>query len=107
MNTWWTGLGNFDDTPDIEIVRLDDPAQQGGASRLAVLKADGSLLWDVDTAREFAAVNGMKAQGGGMSGAGAAIGDGYIAINSGYGLYFHEPGNVLLVFGPRDISQKK
>jgi CubicO group peptidase (beta-lactamase class C family) len=32
---------------------------------------------------------------------GAAVGEGYVALNSGYGLYFHEPGNLFLVFGPR------
>jgi hypothetical protein len=24
--------------------------------------------------------------------------DGYLVVNSGYGLYFHMPGNVMLVF---------
>lgn len=67
----------------------------------AYARRDGKVLWDVDTAREFSTVNGMKARGGGMSGAGAAVGNGYVAINSGYGLYFHEPGSVFLVFGPR------
>jgi polyvinyl alcohol dehydrogenase (cytochrome) len=35
-----------------------------------------------------------------MSGAGPAVGEGYVVVNSGYGLYFHEPGNVLLAFRP-------
>lgn len=68
----------------------------------AYAKADGKLLWDFDTGREFKTVNGMTGKGGGMSGPGAAVGDGYIAINSGYGLYYHEPGNVLLVFGRKN-----
>jgi polyvinyl alcohol dehydrogenase (cytochrome) len=46
-------------------------------------------------------VNGIAGRGGGMSGAGAAVGEGHVVLNSGYGLYFHEPGNVLLVFGKR------
>jgi polyvinyl alcohol dehydrogenase (cytochrome) len=33
-----------------------------------------------------------------MSGAGPAVGDGYLVVNSGYGLYSHSPGNLLLVF---------
>jgi polyvinyl alcohol dehydrogenase (cytochrome) len=33
-----------------------------------------------------------------MSGAGPAIVDGHVVINSGYGLYNHEPGNLLMVF---------
>ena len=38
------------------------------------------------------------AGGGSMSGAGPAVGDGHLVINSGYGLYSHAPGNLLLVF---------
>jgi polyvinyl alcohol dehydrogenase (cytochrome) len=33
-----------------------------------------------------------------MSGAGVAVAQGHVVVNSGYGLYFHEPGNALLVF---------
>ena len=61
--------------------------------------ANGEVLWDFDTTQPAAAVNGLTAQGGGMSGgAGPAVADGHVVINSGYGLYFHEPGNALLVF---------
>lgn len=67
----------------------------------AYAREDGKLLWDFDTARNFDALNGMPARGGSMSGPGAAVGDGYVAVNSGYGLYFHEAGNVFLVFGRR------
>ena len=63
---------------------------------------DGSVLWDYDTNRTFETVNGITASGGGMSGAGATVARGHVIINSGYGLYFHEPGNVLLVFAPED-----
>lgn len=59
---------------------------------------DGSLLWEFDTNQPVAGVNGLKAQGGGMSGAGPTIVDGHVIINSGYGLYFHSPGNMLAVF---------
>ena len=34
-----------------------------------------------------------------MSGAGPLIVDGHVVVNSGYGLYFHEPGNKLAVYG--------
>jgi polyvinyl alcohol dehydrogenase (cytochrome) len=67
----------------------------------AYARDSGKLLWDFNSAREFKAINGMKARGGGMSGPGAAVGDGYVGINSGYGLYFHEAGNVFLMFGPK------
>ncbi|MFM7274882.1 MAG: PQQ-binding-like beta-propeller repeat protein, partial [Gammaproteobacteria bacterium] len=67
----------------------------------AYAREDGKVLWDFDTTRSFPTVNGMPGRGGSMSGPGAAVGEGYVAINSGYGLYFHEPGNLLLVFRPR------
>lgn len=68
----------------------------------AYAAADGRVLWDFDTTRPVEAVNGLIARGGGMSGGGPALGDGHLVVNSGYGLYFHEPGNALLVFAPRE-----
>jgi polyvinyl alcohol dehydrogenase (cytochrome) len=67
----------------------------------AYAKDDGRLLWDVDTTVPVRGVNGLTGRGGGMSGPGAAVGEGHVAINSGYGLYFHEPGNLFLVYGPK------
>ena len=64
-------------------------------------RADGHVLWQFDSAREFTGVGGLTGRGGSMSGAGPAVGDGYLVVNSGYGLYFHEPGNVLLAFRAR------
>ncbi|MEO8176351.1 MAG: PQQ-binding-like beta-propeller repeat protein [Sphingomicrobium sp.] len=61
----------------------------------------GKVLWAVDTTRPVKTITGAEGHGGGMSGPGAAIGDGYVAVNSGYGLYYHMPGNVLLVFAAR------
>lgn len=66
----------------------------------AYAEADGRLLWEYDTKTATPAVNGIEARGGGMSGGGPAIGDGHVVVNSGYGLYFHMPGNALLVFAP-------
>ena len=63
-------------------------------------EADGRLLWEYDTREPVRGINGLQARGGGMSGGGPAIGDGYVVVNSGYGLYFHMPGNALLVFAP-------
>ena len=67
----------------------------------AYAKGDGRLLWEADTTRPVHGVNGIMGKGGSMSGPGAAVGEGYVAINSGYGLYFHEPGNLFLVYGPK------
>ena len=62
----------------------------------------GQVLWEFDTTAPVDAVNGLTARGGGMSGGGPAVGDGHLVVNSGYGLYFHEPGNALLVFAPEE-----
>jgi polyvinyl alcohol dehydrogenase (cytochrome) len=58
----------------------------------------GKVLWQYDTKPKIRTVNGLMASGGSMSGAGPAVGDGHLVINSGYGLYSHSPGNLLLVF---------
>lgn len=60
--------------------------------------ANGKVLWQYDTKPKIRTVNGLMASGGSMSGAGPAVGDGHLVINSGYGLYSHSPGNLLLVF---------
>jgi polyvinyl alcohol dehydrogenase (cytochrome) len=59
---------------------------------------NGRVLWDVDTAREFATVNGKPARGGSMDAAGPAIVNGMLFVNSGYGQWGGMPGNVLLAF---------
>jgi polyvinyl alcohol dehydrogenase (cytochrome) len=60
--------------------------------------ANGSVLWDFDTAREFPTVNGKPARGGSMDVAGPAVVNGMVFVNSGYGQWGGMPGNVLLVF---------
>ncbi len=60
---------------------------------------DGRILWDVDTAREFETVNGVKASGGSIDAAGPVIAGGLLLTNSGYGAWRGKPGNVLLAFG--------
>ena len=60
---------------------------------------DGKVLWEYDTAREFATVNGVKANGGSMSNGGPAIVGGMLFVNSGYSHHGGIlPGNVLLAF---------
>ncbi len=58
----------------------------------------GQVLWHFDALRKFTTVSGASAQGGSFGGPGAAVRAGYVVVNSGYGLYFHMPGNVLLAF---------
>lgn len=60
--------------------------------------ANGAVLWDTDTARQFATVNGKPAHGGSLDAAGPAIVDGLVFVNSGYSQWGGMPGNVLLVF---------
>ena len=59
--------------------------------------SDGKILWDFDSAREFQAVNGVG-KGGSMDGPGPAVANGMVFVNSGYGTWGGQPGNVLLAF---------
>ncbi len=58
----------------------------------------GKVLWRYNTLRKFKSVSGAIGRGGSFDGPGAVVRDGYMVINSGYDLYFHMPGNVLLAF---------
>ncbi len=62
--------------------------------------ASGEVLWEFNTLRDFETVSGDTARGGSFSGSGALVADGMVYVNSGYGIYNHMPGNVLLAFGP-------
>jgi polyvinyl alcohol dehydrogenase (cytochrome) len=59
---------------------------------------DGKIVWDVETAKEFVTVNGIKASGGSLDQGGATIVNGVVYINSGYGQRNGQPGNVLLAY---------
>ena len=61
-------------------------------------KENGNILWSYNTLRDFESISGSPAYGGSFSGSGPSIRNGYMAINSGYGIYNHMPGNVLLLF---------
>ena len=61
--------------------------------------ADGKILWEYDTSKDFQTVNGVKANGGSMSNAGATVVGGMVFMNSGYSHHGGiTPGNVLLAF---------
>lgn len=61
--------------------------------------ADGKVLWDVDTAVAYETINGVRAQGGSFGGGSGPVLKGRrLFVNSGYGIYFHMPGNVLLAY---------
>ena len=60
--------------------------------------ASGKVVWQYDTTQPEATLGGVVAHGGSIGGGGPVIHDGMVYTNSGYGLYFHMPGNVLLAF---------
>ncbi len=81
-------------TPDLVLAGADD-----GHIRILDTK-DGTVLWDMDVARNIPTVNGVPARGGAISGGVAPIAwGGDLIVASGYGFSSKMPGNVLLVFG--------
>ena len=65
----------------------------------ALSTQDGNTLWEYDTARDYATVNGVKANGGSISNAGVTVVGGVVFTNSGYSHHGAViPGNVLLAF---------
>lgn len=58
----------------------------------------GKILWQVDTTRPVPTITGATGKGGSMSGPGAAIWKGHVIVNSGYGMYGHMAGNLLMIF---------
>jgi polyvinyl alcohol dehydrogenase (cytochrome) len=63
---------------------------------------DGRVLWDFDTARDYQTVNGVRAKGGSLDGAGPVIAGGMVFVNSGYARNGGMAGNVLLAFAPAE-----
>ena len=62
---------------------------------------DGHVVWDTDTVREYATVNGVTGHGGSLDGPGPVIAGGRLFVNSGYSRFGGMPGNVLLAYAPR------
>lgn len=87
------------------------PAQMGAASVIpgavfsgsadghirAYATANGRVIWDFDTRREFKTANGVPGHGGALNGAGPVFGGGMMFVNSG-SVVVGEGGNVLLAF---------
>lgn len=65
----------------------------------ALSAADGKVLWQFDTARNFTTVNDVSARGGSISSLGPVVSNGMLFVNSGYMIISGKPGNVLLAFG--------
>jgi len=69
-----------------------------GALR-AYSTANGAVLWEFDTNKDFTTVNGVPARGASLIGPGPVVVGGMVYVNSGYGAFGGRPGNVLLAFG--------
>jgi polyvinyl alcohol dehydrogenase (cytochrome) len=62
----------------------------------------GEILWQFNSVQEYSTVNGVQANGGSMSNAGATVVDGMLFVHSGYSHHGAIiPGNVLLAFALR------
>ena len=59
---------------------------------------DGHVIWDFDTAREYASVNGVVTRGGSLDGAGPVIANSMLYVSSGSSRFGGMSGNVLLGF---------
>ena len=73
-------------------------------SRDGVLRAystaDGEIIWDFNTARDFETVNGVAAKGGSMDGSGPTVVNGMMFVGSGYAIMpGSRAGNILFAFG--------
>lgn len=60
--------------------------------------ASGKVVWQFDTRKPVKTVSGVETKGGSMGGGGPTVYDGMLYVNSGYGMYFHLPGNMLAAF---------
>jgi polyvinyl alcohol dehydrogenase (cytochrome) len=67
--------------------------------RIRAYDADtGQVLWSFDTSQPLPTLSGKPGVGGSVGGGGPVVHDGMVYTNSGYGLYFHMPGNLLAAF---------
>ena len=64
----------------------------------------GEVLFVYDTARAYETVNGVPGKGGAIDNASIVATNGYVFVNSGYGL-LGTPGNVFLAFRPKTRKQ--
>ena len=60
--------------------------------------ATGRVIWQYDTSGPVIGLGGAIGHGGTIGGGGPVVHDGMVYTNSGYGMFFHMPGNLLLAF---------
>ncbi len=64
----------------------------------AYASQNGALLWDVDTTGQVTGTSGETGHGGSIDASGPVIVEGEVYVNSGYGFFGEQSGNVLLVY---------
>jgi polyvinyl alcohol dehydrogenase (cytochrome) len=64
----------------------------------ALSTADGKIIWEYNTSRDFDTVNKVPAKGGAINSIGPTIVNGMVFIGSGYAVSGNNFGNVLLAF---------
>jgi len=65
----------------------------------AYAQDSGEVVWEYNSLKDYAGVGGAKGSGGSFSGAAGPVFDGdMMFVTSGYGIYNHMAGNVLLAF---------
>jgi polyvinyl alcohol dehydrogenase (cytochrome) len=62
----------------------------------------GELVWEYNTAREYATINGITARGGSLDATGPVLSGDYMIVSTGYATFGQMPGNAVLVFKLKD-----
>ena len=101
--------------PPCDARRPCSPAQPGAVTAIpgavfagsldghlrAYATADGRIIWDFDTARDFDTVNKVPGHGGSLDAGGPIVAGGMVFVVSGYPGFGAMPGNVLLAFAAK------
>ena len=70
--------------------------------------ATGELLFQYDTAHDYDTANGVPGRGGAIDNASIVAANGYVFVNSGYGLMpTQSAGNVFLAFRPKRVAPRR
>ena len=82
---------------------IDGAVLAGGLDgRLWVLDAaTGQVLAKHDTIGSYQTISGIAGSGGAIDATGLFAGDGMVFVNSGYGQFGEQPGNVLIAYRPK------
>ena len=60
----------------------------------------GEPIWKTSTMKSYTATNGVNGQGGAIDGASIVASNGLLFVNSGYGMFGQQAGNMILAFRP-------